>query len=61
MVCIKDKDTAYLYSLDNFTAREGIRADSSDIAEQYRKGIFGAIPDPDLINVLLKEKANAKK
>ena len=57
----KDKDTAYLYSLDNFTAREGIRADSSDIAEQYRKGIFGAIPDPDLINVLLKEKANAKK
>lgn len=57
----KDNDTAYLYSLDNFTAREGIRADSSDIAEQYRKGIFGAIPDPDLINILLKERADAKK
>lgn len=45
-------DKVYLYSLDNFTAEDGVRAESSNIAEQYKKGVLGAIPDPDLISVL---------
>ena len=54
----KDGGKAELYSLDEFSAQDGTRADTSDIAEQYRKGMFGAIPDPDLINILLGKKRN---
>ena len=54
----KDSGEAELYSLDEFSAQDGTRADTSDIAEQYRKGMFGAIPDPDLIGILLGKKRN---
>ena len=50
----KDEGIAYLYSLADFTARDGVRSDSSDVATLYRKGILGAMPEPDLISVLLR-------
>lgn len=53
----KDEKQTYLYSLKGFTYyKNGIRADTSDILEKYEKGIFGAIPEPDLISVLIEEE-----
>ena len=51
----KDKDGVYVYSLADFTAQQGVR-DTSDVMEKYRKGVFGAIPAPELINSLLSIK-----
>lgn len=52
----KDHDSTYLYSLAEFTAdRDGIR-DTSDLIEKYKKGIFGALPEPDLFQSLLEVK-----
>ena len=57
----KDEDGVYLYSLATFTSRNGIR-DTSDIIEKYRKGVFGALPSPELFKSLLEihkdKKAN---
>lgn len=49
----KDAEAAYLFSLDEFKAEDGIRAESSDISDCYKKGVIGAVPEPDLISVLL--------
>ncbi len=49
----KDKKGVYLYSLSDFTASDGVR-DTTDIIEKYKKGILGAIPEPQLINSLLE-------
>ena len=44
-----------LYSLDDFTAVEDkIRAET-DLFERYNSGVLGAIPEPDLISVLLSD------
>lgn len=53
----KDEEGVYVYSLADFTARQGVR-DTTDIVEKYRKGAFGALPDPELINSLLSIKEN---
>lgn len=50
----KENGLAYLYSLDDFTAQDGVRAEN-DIAALYRKGGLGAVPEPDLISVMLQE------
>ena len=50
----KENGLAYLYSLDDFTAQDGVRAEN-DIAALYRKGVLGAVPEPDLISVMLQE------
>ena len=51
----KDYDGVYLYSLAEYTAQnDGIRSES-DIIEKYSMGVLGAIPEPDLISVLLEE------
>lgn len=55
----KDKDGVYVYSLAEFTAQQGIR-DTTDVMEKYRKGVLGAIPDPELIRSLLSIKGNQK-
>ena len=55
----KDQDGVYVYSLADFTARQGVR-DTTDIMEKYRKGALGALPDPELINSLLDTKGNKK-
>lgn len=54
----KDEAGVYVYSLADFTAADGVRGDTSDIMEKYRKGALGALPDPDLINSLLDIKGN---
>ena len=57
----KDESGVYVYSLADFTAEQGVRGDSTDIIEKYRKGALGALPDPELINSLLSIKGNAKE
>lgn len=49
----KDSSGAYLYSLAEFSAKDGIR-DTSDLMEKYKKGALGALPEPELINSLLE-------
>ena len=45
----------YLYSLDDFTASEDkIRAETN-LFERYNLGVLGAIPEPDLISVMLSD------
>lgn len=56
----KDENGVYVYSLAEFTAQQGVR-DTTDIMEKYRKGILGALPDPELIRSLLDIKGNRKE
>ena len=49
----KDSEGVYLYSLSDFTADNGVRGDS-DIIEKYKKGVLGAVPDPNFIKTLLE-------
>ncbi|MDE7440045.1 MAG: ATP-binding protein, partial [Clostridia bacterium] len=50
----KDYEGVYLYSLADYTAQnDGIRSES-DIIEKYSAGVLGAVPEPDLISLLLK-------
>ena len=56
----KDMEGVYVYSLADFTAKQGVR-DTTDIMEKYRKGALGALPDPELINSLLDIKGNKKE
>lgn len=51
----KDDDGVYLYSLASFTAEEGVR-ETSDIIEKYKRGVLGAIPEPDMLKTLLQVK-----
>ena len=52
----KDRENAYLYSLAEFTAEKtGVR-ETSDLIEKYRKGMFGALPEPELFRSLLEVK-----
>ena len=54
----KDQENAYLYSLSEFTTEKtGVR-DSSDLIEKYKKGVFGALPEPDLFQSLLEVRQN---
>ena len=54
----RDIDNAYLYSLSEFTAeKDGIR-DTSDLVEKYKRGVFGALPEPDLLESLLEMQNN---
>ena len=56
----KDKSGVYVYSLGDFTAQQGVR-DTTDIMEKYRRGMLGALPDPELIDSLLDMKGNRKE
>ena len=56
----KDEEGVYVYSLADFTAEDGIR-DTTDIIEKYKKGVLGALADPELINSLLSIKGNVKE
>ena len=53
----KDFKQVYLYPLSEFTAEQGIR-ETTDIIEKYKKGVLGALPEPELINTLLNLKGN---
>ena len=48
----KDQDRAYLYSLAEFTASESRTRGTSDLIAKYRAGVFGALPEPDLFEIL---------
>ena len=52
----KDNQDVYLYSLADFTALENGVRDTSDLIEKYRKGVFGALPEPDLFRSLFEAK-----
>lgn len=54
----KDEDNEYLYSLADFTSHEDKTRSESDLIEKYNLGVFGAIPDPDLISILLSKEEN---
>ena len=56
----KDDTGIYVYCLAEFTAQQGVR-DTTDIMEKYRKGVLGALPDPELIRSLLSLKGNRKE
>lgn len=49
----KDSEQSHIYPLSQFTTREGVRIES-DLVGLYNKGAFGAIPNPNLIEVLLE-------
>lgn len=52
----KDRNEgAYLYSLADFTAEDGIR-DTTNLFDNYKKGVLGAIPEPDMLETLLRVK-----
>lgn len=54
----KDMENAYLYSLSEFTAeKDGVR-DTSNLVEKYKRGVFGALPEPDLFESLLEVQNN---
>jgi len=50
----KDEKDTYLYSLNDFKARDGVRADTTDMCEVYKKGTVANLPEPDLISWLLE-------
>ncbi len=56
----KDDTGIYVYSLAEFTAQQGVR-DTTDIMEKYRRGVLGALPDPELIQSLLSLKGNQRE
>lgn len=56
----KDESGVYVYSLAAFTAQQGVR-DTTDIMEKYRRGVLGALPDPELIRSLLDMKGNRRE
>ncbi len=53
----KDSRNEYLYSLVDFTSQDDRVRSESDIADKYASGVLGAIPEPDLISVLLKKQS----
>lgn len=55
----KDASHAYLYPLSDFKAREDGVRETSDLEEMYRRGHFGALPEPELFDSLL-EVSNVK-
>ena len=49
----KDSKNEYLYPLSDFNAQEDKIRSESDLFEKYNSGVLGAIPEPDLISVLI--------
>ncbi len=52
----KDSEREYLYSLADFNSAEDKIRSETDLFEKYNSGVLGAIPEPDLISVLLADK-----
>ena len=51
----KDKENVYLYPLNEFTSeKDGIR-ETTALIEKYKQGVFGALPEPNLLNVLIEK------
>ena len=54
----RNLDNAYLYSLSEFTAEKNGVRDTSNLIEKYKRGVFGALPEPDLFESLLEMQNN---
>ena len=57
----KDEDGEYLYSLSDFTAKDSQIRSDSNLFEKYNEGVFGAIPEPDLIYILLPNSNKSRR
>ena len=56
----KNDNGTELYSLKEFSYDQAGIRDTTDIQDRYSKGVFGAIPDPDLISTLLEVDMDEK-
>ena len=56
----KDKVNAYLYSLAEFTSEKNKVRSNTDLIENYKRGVFGALPEPDLFDSLLEVSKSVK-
>ena len=56
----KNDNGTELYSLKEFSYDQAGIRDTTDIQDKYSKGVFGAIPDPDLISTLLEVDMDEK-
>lgn len=54
----KNDDGAYIYSLKDYTAQKDNIRSESDLLEKYKLGALGALPEPDLISILLGDSAD---
>ena len=54
----KNDEGAYLYSLKDYTAHKDNIRSESDLLEKYKLGALGALPEPDLISILLGDSAD---
>lgn len=52
----KDRENEYLYSLADFTAKEDKIRSETDLFDKYNSGVLGAIPEPDMISILLADR-----
>lgn len=57
----KGFNSEYLYSLDDFTAQEDKIRSETDLFEKYNSGVLGAVPEPDLISILLSNSKEEGK
>lgn len=55
----KNDEGAYIYSLKDYTAQKDNIRSESDLLEKYKLGALGALPEPDLISILLGDNADA--
>lgn len=51
----KDDKKTYLYPLSKFTYQKDKIRENTDLIDKYSKGFLGAIPDPDLISILIDD------
>ncbi len=51
----KDSENEYLYSLAEFTAKEDKIRSETDVFDRYNSGVLGALPEPDMISILLSD------
>ena len=56
----KDDSNAYLYPLSEFTAEKDKIRSNSDLIDKYKRGVFGAIPEPDLYKSLLEVREDVQ-
>jgi len=54
----KNDEGAYIYSLKDYTAQKDNIRSESDLLEKYKLGALGALPEPDLISILLGDDSN---
>ncbi len=54
----KNDDGAKLYPLKDYTSKDDNIRSNCDVLEKYKLDTFGALPEPDLINILLGDETN---